>query len=149
MAILRLSDSALFGAVALLAAVLGIPAQAQAPVETFASYTDVCMHQQSGDFLGDRIRLIKEPSGYIVKFQEAGGELSAATATIEGTATIDGATLTFTLAPKDGKRLSFKGRITPEEITGRFDNGRQSINGSKEIHWLRVASNQFVIGPCK
>lgn len=119
---------------------------AQAPDGVAAYYTDACYHPYTGDLLGDRLTLLRSPEGYAVKFQLAQGELGPA---IEGRATIGGDALTFELDTKDGKRLSFSGKITPEEITGQFSNGRLSFSGKPEVHWRRVAINEFVIGGCK
>jgi hypothetical protein len=120
--------------------------RAQAPDGIAAYYTDVCYHPMTGDVLGDRLTLLSSPDGYTVKFQLAEGELGTA---IEGKAAVSGDALTFELNPKDGKSLSFKGRITPEEVTGQFSNGRLSFSGKPEVHWRRVAINEFTIGLCK
>ena len=130
----------------LFASALHWPAHAQAPKDEAAYYTDACYHPETGDLLGDRLALVKSSDGYVVRFQSAEGELGRE---MKGKAAVNDGMLSFDVDTADGKRLPFKGKVTPQEITGRFGNNRPSAIGKPDVHWRRVGINEFNIGPCK
>ena len=131
-------------AMALLMLAASSTAWAQAPDVPAAYYSDACFSVASGDLRGDRVALVKSPEGYVVRFQSIQGALppeDTAKATVEGDA------LAFEVISR-GARLAFRGRITPDEITGRFSDGRPGSDGKPEIRWQRLAIDVFATGDC-
>jgi hypothetical protein len=118
---------------------------AQAPDVVAAYYSDACLNEQSGDLHGDRIAVVKSGDGYFVRFQAISGQLPDE---IKGTATVKGDELRFEVDTSYGEHLVFIGKITPDEVTGRFVNGRLGTDHKPDIHLRRLASAVFNTGDC-
>ena len=111
--------------------------------ELVTIYSNLCMHSESGDVLGERLILIWEDgTPQTVLFQTIAGwprqsELVSAE--------FDGDVLTFALSGAD--KATFEGKITPKEVIGSFSDGRQSSFGGKVFHWVR-SENSYKVRDC-
>ncbi len=112
-------------------------------------YSNACVHPESGDLLGERLFIFREEGDVLFLFQEAGGVW---TDTHSGKAEIESSKLSFSFDELwQGKQTTqtFHGTITPQEVTGGFDNGRADSMGRTNYRLPRKANENIGVGACK
>jgi len=104
-------------------------------------YSDVCVHPESSDLLGDRVVLMRFPDGDYVYFQTAEGVFGPPQI-VKAVVASNGTDIEFKVSDLDKAAANFKGRLTEEALIGSFDNGWQNRVGSPVFRFLRVAERQ-------
>jgi hypothetical protein len=100
-------------------------------------YSDICYHVEAGDVLGTRIAILNLEDGPYVLYQEAQGDLGQAQIVRVDRKDIANSKLIFSIQD-DGKSETFRGSITAERITGRFDDNRTGVLGNAIFKLNRV-----------
>jgi len=110
-------------------------------------YSTMCLHEETGDLLGERVTVARYPEGDFVWFQDPEGGRDpgqVVNADIEKR----GTRIEFTLALPNGPG-QFTGRITADGLAGSFDRGFYNDKGRGDFKWPRVGSSQNGFAPCK
>ena len=122
-----------------------LTASAQAQVPSMTVYSDICMHEETGDLLGTRVALLKLPDATYVFFQLAEGELSPP---VIGKLLQRGETIAFEV-DLYGKTLKFIGTLTNTAITARLSNNGLSPSGSEVFRLPRIRDTTASIPRCR
>ncbi len=112
-------------------------------------YSDVCIHDESGDLLGTRIVVLRFPEGDYVHFQLAEGVLltpEVAKADISE----DGTRIRFHVSGPRDKSVAFDGRMTAKSLIGNFEQGGwEGLSGDAIFNLPRVDIGQVGFPECK
>lgn len=93
---------------------------AASAAESFAVYSDVCLHRETGDLLGTRIALMRFADATYVFVQIAEGQLEEPLVSEMSGDPARTGRLEFKLAD-GGTPISFRGKISDGAVIGRFE----------------------------
>jgi hypothetical protein len=111
-------------------------------------YSDICFHEESGDVLGVRIGILNLEEGPYVLYQEAQGGLGQAQIIKIDPRDIANSKITFSIQD-GGVSNKFRGSITANRITGRFDSYRAGARGNVVFKLDRVMLPQKGFPDCR
>lgn len=77
--------------------------------ELISIYSDICVHAEEGDLIGDRVLVIFGEGDTYVVWQTAEGALGPPPV---GSAILDGSAMRFTFDQAAGEAISFEGHLT-------------------------------------
>lgn len=100
------------------------------PARVTGIYSDMSIHEESGDLLGIEVFVVLSTKGYSVVFQSSEGWPAVP---VVAPAKIEGDTIAFDLPPHCAYAGRFTGTVTEEGITGTFSEGRLGRDGNKII----------------
>ena len=117
-------------------------ASARGPDDSYSYYENACLGQ-SGDTRGEGIQLTKTASGYDIRFADYTSAQNPAVSA-NGRVTGDGIEFEVTGLNEWLKsvQLRFVGTITPDEIRGRFSEGRPHYESNAEGRLKRTDPNR-------
>lgn len=110
---------------------------AEQGVRGVAVYSDICVHPESGDLLGDRVVVMRFVDGDYVLFQTAEGVI-AAPQVAKATVDLRGGDIRFSVLEAEKVIANFKGKMTSSTLTGSFDNGWKNRFGEKMLKLPKI-----------
>jgi hypothetical protein len=126
-------------------------AHAEAPQPDTAgilAYSDMCLHGESGDLIGDRVILLRFPDGDYVYVQSAEGEIQPPQLA-QAIVSRNNSDIAFRVSKPNGATGTFKGTITEEALTGAFENGWLDRAGKPIFRLPRIISRQQNYPKCE
>jgi hypothetical protein len=120
---------------------------AQPDTDGVLAYSDMCVHDESGDLIGDRIILLRFPDGDYVYVQSAEGEIQPPQVT-KAIISRNDSDIIFRVSKPEGTG-TFKGTITKEALTGKFENGWLNRLGSTLFRLPRIVGRQHSYPKCE
>jgi hypothetical protein len=100
------------------------------PARVTGIYSNMSVHEESGDVLGIEVFVVLSSRGYFVVFQSSEGGPAVP---VVAQAKIEGKSIEFVLPPESAYAGKFKGTLTEEGINGSFPSGRLGPDGSSVI----------------
>jgi hypothetical protein len=120
----------------------------QPELDGILAYSDMCIHEESGDLVGERFVVLRFPDGDYVYVQRAIGEIQPpqlAKAIISR----NDSDITFRVSSVGGATGTFKGNITREALTGKFENGWLNRAGKPMFRLPRIVGRQQDYPKCE
>jgi hypothetical protein len=108
---------------------------ARGPDEPSSYYENSCLNPGSGDMHGFGITLTRTSSGYDMLFCDTTGQQNPY---VHAEVRITGDSIEFEATNYNSVRVRFVGSITPEEIKGRFREGRPDYEINDEVRLKRA-----------
>jgi hypothetical protein len=112
---------------------------AEHPSDSFVVYSNVCVHRETGDFLGTRIALLRFADGAYVLVQVGEGELSAPEVIKLTDDPWRTQRLRFALT---GSPKVFRGTLSPAALSGNFDEAGLNAVG-RPVTQLPRSTDRF------
>lgn len=108
--------------------------------DSFVVYSDVCVHRETGDFLGTRIALLRFADGADVLVQVGEGELGVPEVIKLTDDPWKTQRLRFAMT---GSQKLFRGVLSPAAVSGNFDEAGLNSLGHRVTQLPRSAEKLF------